>query len=280
MRLSLLLAPLLLPVLLWMIASPARADTGSGQRPARIDWLVYGSVLTPPDVFQSMAENSKAEAYFRPQITLCRWDSGAELLAYALIGLHGDRRRLPYNTKAELAAGIEIRRKVTPALRLGLGLRLAGSRQFSSRDLRATLQLTADADVWRMWPPGALAPLLPEDGRLVLSGWGNLRYPASPDPSERDNALVQGALKLAYDIPLGGTKARVSPFVQIKAKWDLQKRPYNNSVEPSVGLALHLPLAKDGGRLGIGLRAARQFRLAGGAHASGVIGFVTWYARF
>lgn len=271
-----LAVPLL--ILLLLCALPAMAQPRlSGWKP-QVDWIFYGNILTPPDVFQRADRNTKAEAYLRPTVRLVEWTGRTRLVGYAIVGVLKDRNRFSYNNKATLTLGMEVSHKVR-AVRLRFGGRWSVEQEFSTGTRNSAFQLTADADWWKTWAPGWLTRRLPDGSRLVLSGWANFRYPAALDPFEKDNGLLQGSVKLAVDVPWRETRLSLSPFVSVKAKWDIRKRPYNNFVEPALGLDLKWAL-KENGQVTLGVKSARQIRTTTDTRQGGVIGYVSWYKRF
>lgn len=265
------LASALFAVLLALRPGPAGAF--------EVEWVTWGNLLTPPDVHQSAADNSKLDVYLRGEVVLKNLGERTDLLAYGQVALIKDRNRFSYNNKAEGALGIALRHKFESGVQLSFGARWAADRELSGGRGNDAVQATVDASLYRSFRPAWLSARLPDGARLILSGWANFRYPASVDPFERRNGLAQGALKLGLDLPWRETKAKVSPFVSLTAKWDIRKRSYNNSLEPALGVDLKHPLP-GGGSVAVGLKGAMQFRTETGTRHSRMIGYITWYKRF
>ncbi|MEM6618632.1 MAG: hypothetical protein AAF631_04945 [Pseudomonadota bacterium] len=243
-----------------------------------VTWTVSGNLLVPPDLFQSANENAKFELYVTPRIVVQTWSEQTDLSAYVTFGALKDRNVFTYNNKLTIALGIQVRHRVTKALRVRVGARWKIEQEASGAADNA-FQLTLDADWWKSWRPDWLPKALPKGSRLVFSGWSNFRYPASAHPFEAKNGLLQGSGKLALDMPMGKRKLKLSPFFSVKAKWDIRKRPYNNYVEPALGLDLKVPL-KGGGQVTFGIKAAQQFRTTTRTRESGGIAYVSWYKSF
>lgn len=268
----------LLGLLLLLAPRPAMAELRLfGWRP-QVDWIFHGNILTPPDVFQSARDNTKAEAYLRGVVKLKSWSDRTDLLGYATFGVLKDRNRFSYNNKANLSIGVELSHKVG-AVRLRFGGRWSVEQEYSTGTRNSAFQATADADWWKTWQPDWLTRRLPGGSRVVLSGWANFRYPAALDPFERRNGLLQGSVKLAVDMPWRDTRLTLSPFAQVKAKWDIRKRSYNNYVEPALGLDLKWAL-KGNGQITFGVKQARQIRTTTSTRRNGTIGYISWYKRF
>jgi len=77
-----------------------------------------------------------------------------------------------------------------------------------------------------------------------LSGWGNICYPGSLNPTEKHNVLLQGALKLAVVIPFHKSRLKIAPYGSLLAKVDTKGRDWNNTLEPAIGMELKIPMGK------------------------------------
>lgn len=267
-------------VLLFLIlALPNLALAQDRWWPPKVDWIVWGNVLTPPNVHERARDNTKGEVYLRPQITLKSWSEDTSLVTYAVLSLIKDANVFSYNNKAKLALGVEIKHQLTPAVNLSFGARWSVEQFLKTGKRNAAIQFTVDGGLWKTWRPDWLTRRMPDGTQLVLSGWANFRYPAALDPFEKDNGLLQGSVKFALDLPLRQTRVKVSPFVSVSAKWDIRKRSYNNTLEPAVGLDLKVPLG-DRGQVTLGLKAAHEYRYESHTSKSGGIAYVSWYKRF
>lgn len=265
--------------LLCLVLAPNVAAARDRWWPPKVEWMTWGSILTPPSVHERARDNTKAELYLRSQVTLVRWSEDTSLVGYAIFGVLKDRNVFTYNNKASLSIGIQISHKLTKAVKLSFGARWSIEQQFSTGVRNSAVQFTLDGSLWKTWKPDWLKRRLPEGSQLVLSGWGNFRYPAALNDFEKDNGLLQGEIKFALDMPIRQSRVKASPFISLKAKWDIRKRSYNNLVAPAIGLDLKLPFGERG-QVTLGIKAVHEMRYETGTTRSGGIAYVAWYRHF
>ena len=258
----------------------------AAQGPVRNIWqefdqsmLVWGSFMAPSSVHSSDAQNAKFEIYAKPRIRLWQLAKKTQVNGYAIVAALRDKQKLDYNSKLQYAIGVELEHKLTPAVRLSFGAKWDTEYQYFSGITYSALTATADLSVYKSWDPEWLRKGRFPDAQLVLSGWANLRYPGALDPFERHNGLAQGALKLATVVPIGSGELKIAPFVSLAAKADFKGRPWNNTLEPALGVDLKIPIGQRG-ELSVGAKAAVQLRHVSGQVQSGGLAYLSWYKHF
>lgn len=272
-----------LVVALLLLALPCVA---TAQNPLRKHWnnldksmLVWGSFTVPSSIRKQDANNAKFEIYAKPTVRLWQLGENTKVVGYAIVAALRDRQKFDYDSKVKLGFGVELQHKLTSAVRLSFGARWDSEHRYFSGTTYSALIATADLSVYKSWEPEWLRKGRLSDARLVLSGWANLRYPNALDPSERHNGMVQGSLKLAAVVPIGKGKLKLAPFASILGKADLKGRPWNNTVEPALGIDLKIPLGKRG-ELSVGVKSALQLRHTNGKVQGGALGYLSWYKHF
>ncbi len=240
---------------------------------------IYGSFIVPPGPTERAGDNAKFEFYLKPSITLHKYSQKTSLVGYSVFALLQDVEGFSFNNKMTFLIGVEVQHKLSKAVRLSFGMQLKGEQEFSTGAFRNRPILTADLNLYHTWKPRWVHDRLPAGSKLVLSGWANYRYPGSLHASEKHNGLVQGAFKLAANIPLGKTRLSLAPFASIKAKADQKGRAFNNILEPALGVDLKIPFKKDG-NIAVGAKSVYQWRHASGTTTTAVLGYVTWYKKF
>ncbi|MBV1864015.1 MAG: hypothetical protein KUG74_06205 [Rhodobacteraceae bacterium] len=275
-----LLAPLAFVPVLGLFSGAA------AQGPVRDVWqkldksmLVWGSFMAPSSVHSSDAQNAKFEIYAKPTIRLWQLAGKTRVNGYIIVAALRDKQKLDYNSKLKYAVGVELEHKLTPAVRLSFGAKWDTEYQYFSGTTYSALTATADLSVYKTWDPQWLRKGRFSDAQLVLSGWANLRYPGALDPSERHNGLAQGALKLAAVVPIGSGKLKIAPFLSLAAKADFKGRPWNNTLEPALGVDLKIPIGKRG-VLSVGAKTTVQLRHVSGQVQSGGLAYLSWYKHF
>jgi len=241
--------------------------------------LVWGSFTAPSSVHGSDANNAKFELYAKPTLRLWQLNKNTKLNIYLLAAVLRDKQKFDYNSKVKLGFGVELQHKLTKALRLSVGAKWDAEHRFFSSTTYSALVATGDLSVYKTWKPDWLRRGKWKDAKLVLSGWANFRFPAALDPYERNNGLLQGALKLAAVRPLGKGKLKIAPYCSVLAKADIKGRAYNNTIEPAFGIDLKIPVGK-GGELSVGVKAAVQFRHGNGQTQGGGLAYLSWYKNF
>lgn len=266
-------------MLLWLSFAPV-ANGGTREIWQGLDksMLVWGSFNLPSSVVQSDANNAKFEIYAKPTIGLFQFSKKTKLVGYTLFTALRDKQKLDYNSKVTYALGVEIQHRLSPAVRLSFGVKQASEYQYFIGRNYSSLVATADVSVYKTLEPDWVSRHK-KISQLVLSGWGNIRYPGSLDPSEKDNPLIQGSIKLAAIIPIRNSKLKLAPFGSLLAKADLEGRPWNNTVEPALGIDLKIPLGKKGS-LSIGAKAGLQIVHTTGKTEGGGLAYLSWFLNF
>lgn len=252
-----------------------------GAQPAenRTSVTIWGGLFAPASVRESDRENIKFETYVKPAVNIVDLSQKTWLSAYGLFAVLRDEEKLNYNSKSRFALGIELKHKLTKAIRVSFGARYAWEHEFYSGTNREGTVLTADVSLYRVLRPEWLSSVRAERGKVILSGWANFRYPGSLEVSEKRNFLAQAAIKASLKHPIGGGPFSIAPFTGVVVKADGKRRPWNNTVEPAIGLDLKTPLRK-GGELTVGLKTSVQVRYLDGDNESGTIAYMAWYKRF
>ncbi len=241
--------------------------------------LVWGSFTAPASLGASDRNNAKFEIFAKPTFRLHQFNKKTKLVAYVIVAALRDRLKLNYNSKFTYGIGLEVQHKLTKAVRLSFGAKWDSEYQYFSGTTYRALVATADMSVYKSWKPDWLRHGKLRNAKLVLSGWGNIRYPGALDPAEKNNGLVQGALKLAMIVPLGHSKLKLAPFASLLAKADLKGRPWNNTVEPSLGIDLKIPIGKRG-VLSLGAKTTVQFQHTTGTTSNGAQIYLSWYKNY
>lgn len=241
--------------------------------------LVWGSFIAPASLDPADRNNAKFEIFAKPTFRLRRFNKKTKLVAYIIVAALRDRLKLDYNSKLTYGIGVELQHKLSNAVRLSFGAKWDSEYQYFAGKTYRALVATADASVYKSFKPDWLRRGKFKQAKLVLSGWGNIRYPAALDPFEKHNALIQGALKLSMIIPLRHSKLKIGPYGALLAKADIKGRPWNNSVEPSLGVDLKIPIG-EGGVLSLGAKTTVQLRHTSGQTRNGSQVYLSWYKNY
>ena len=241
--------------------------------------LVWGSFLAPSSVHSEDSDNTKFELYAKPALEVWRFSEKTSLSAYTIFALLRDSRKLDYYNKLTAGVGLEIRHRLSKAVRLSFGAKWDSERRIYSGHTYSALVATADMSVYHSWSPTWPGNRPGNNANIVLSGWANFRYPSALEPYEKSNALLQGSLKMSVVLPLASGNFKIAPFASLSAKADVKGRPYNNTFEPAVGLDLKIPIG-EGAELVAGAKMQLQVRLLSGETQAGTIAYLSWYKNF
>ncbi len=203
----------------------------------------------------------------------------SSLSAYVIFAALRDSQKLDYNSKVKAGIGVELKHRLSKAVRLSFGAKWDNEYRIYSGTTYSAPVATADLSIYKSWRPDWLRNGPASDAKLVLSGWANIRFPAALEPSERDNVLAQGVFKLGMIFPLAKTGLKIAPFASIGVKADSKGRAFNNKIEPAVGLDLKIPIGRRG-ELVAGIKITQQTRFHSGQTQVGTIGFLSWYKNF
>ncbi|MCP5075507.1 MAG: hypothetical protein GY947_19725 [Rhodobacteraceae bacterium] len=241
--------------------------------------LMWGSFLAPSSVRSDDSENAKFEIYAKTSFAILSFGNKSTVQAYSIFAAIRDSQELDFNSKVKAGFGLELRHQLSKAVRLSFGARWDSEYRIYSGTTYNAPVATADVSLYKSWKPQWLRKRVSKKGELVLSGWSNIRYPAALEPAERSNILLQGAFKAAVVFPLAGTRMKVAPFVSTSFKKDSQGRPWNNYIEPAIGLDLKIPVGRRG-ELVAGVKTLQQSRFVSGEVQFGTLGYLSWYKHF
>jgi hypothetical protein len=96
---------------------------------------------------------------------------------------------------------------------------------------------------WSVWKELILTEERQGSRTFVVSSWGEARYPSAPDPEERDNAIVEGALELASRVAPHASGGALVALASVDFKADTVGLDWNNQLSPAAGFRFTLPLA-------------------------------------
>lgn len=217
------------------------------------------------------------ESGVRESVTLLHLPGGIDIGPFVSGGLKGDANGLDYDNKESVDAGAGARLPLPDWGSVTLGARYSWERRpLSERSFAAPIGFLSWG-VWHAWTPERSSRQLnilrlPSPLRYVLSGWGELRYPASAIEEERTDAMLEGAMQISVDWLQLGPQARVATFVGIGFKTDTIGLDYNNQLEPTLGVRLDITV-HEGVELTFGTHLMHDWRFESGQSATSLAAF-------
>lgn len=118
-------------------------------------------------------------------------------------------------------------------------------------------------------------PALPTPGFT----WGEIRFPASAQPEDRDNAVLEGAVEQGVDFQRLSEKTHLNLFGKLDYTLDTQRFDYNNKLKLGAGVKLVRRLSSSSS-LGIGAKYEVDRRFVMDRALGGHQLFMNWYGSW
>jgi hypothetical protein len=198
------------------------------------------------------------------------------LQAFVQLGYIVDSEELDWNNKVRPSLGLQVSLQPWEGTVLAIGARYDWEHRFVTD--RTLTGATGFAN-WSGWW-GIDTGVAPERDALgplgyVIQTYGEVRYPSDREVDERDNMIIEGAVRGDIDwIEWNGARLATSGEIQYAA--DTKSLEWNNKITPSIGLILK-SRAYWWGELELGLQYAADYRFVTGNTQTGLVTFLSYY---
>jgi hypothetical protein len=106
--------------------------------------------------------------------------------------------------------------------------------------------------------------------------WGELRFPASAQPEEKDNVLLEGAIEQGHELIRLTEKTSLILFGKLNYVVDSEKLQYNNKIRIAPGIKLRHTF-ENGMTTQLGVKYEVDHRHTTGKELHGSMWFLDWY---
>jgi len=187
---------------------------------------------------------------------LLPFGSKASLRAKGRLTFVRDSERLPYNNKTIAALGLEVQASPVSFATIMAGVRQEWEHRYVSGNTSSGMVSYVG---WTLWKELPLHRRAGRSRTFVVSSWAEGRYPSAPDPEERENAIVEGAVEVATPVASFHNGATLSAVLSGDFKVDTAGLDWNNQLSPATGLRITLPLGSKI-RSEVGLKYVADYR--------------------
>ncbi len=251
-------------------AYPAAAST------LRAPGFTWGEIRYPSSEQPIERDNLLIEGALDQGLDVAKLSERTRVNLFGRLNYKADTEELDYNNKLAIGAGVRLLHQVTDSAVVGAGLRYEVDHRFrSGQNLDGvTLFLNGFAS-WqlncRLCSEGSVLNGRPLPGLI----WAELRSPASHDPTENDDVLLEGAMEQGIDWMAIGDRGALNTFVHLGLKADTQGLDYYRSVTGGLGIKLKLAAGRNG-LVQIGAKYTADHRWETGAteHLASI--FLNW----
>lgn len=112
-----------------------------------------------------------------------------------------------------------------------------------------------------------------------LSGWGEIRFPASEQKEDVDNIILEGAFEQDMILVKYSEKAFLNTFAILDYTKDLEKFDWNNKAKLGVGISFNYAFS-DKFAINLGGKYQWDYRSETERTLKGFMPFVNWFARW
>jgi hypothetical protein len=195
---------------------------------------------------------------------------------FARLRYKADTEELDFNNKVVLAGGARLLHQLSDSAVIGAGVLYEFDRRFrSNRNLDG---VTAYVDGYGSWQLRCTSCA----ESSVLAGrampgliWAELRYPASHDPLENDDLLIEGVVEQGIDWMRVGDRGALNTFASLEFQADTEGLDYYRSISGGLGVKLKFPFGRTG-LLQIGAEYVVDHRWESDVTQDVVMGFINW----
>jgi hypothetical protein len=180
-----------------------------------------------------------ARASVQQNVKLASLAPGVTLLGQGQVTYVRDTKKLNYNNKLVAGVGLAVETAPAPFLTFQAGVRHDWEHRYvTDRDSAAFVGFAGWSLSKELGSSGGS-----ERPDLIVSSWGEARYPSAPDPQERHDTILEGAAEVAKPVAGSAQDPMLQLTTSVDFKADTKKLDWNNQLSPAAGIKLALPLA-------------------------------------
>lgn len=115
---------------------------------------------------------------------------------------------------------------------------------------------------------------------LALPGftWGEVRFPASAQPEDRDNLILEGAAEQGTEMSLAD-RIKIHLFAKVDYTFDTNRFDYNNKLKLGTGVKL-IGRFSDSTHIAVGAKYEMDRRFVADRSLKGIQWFSNWYSSW
>ena len=235
-----------------------------------ISWMEF---RFPNDPAPREDSNPTLEGAIEQGFELLRWGHPTRLSVFARLDYQVDNEKIDHNNQVKPAGGARIRHILSEQSLLNIGAKYEYDYRWESDQSLDGIIYFADA--FGSWQLGSGAS---ESGRTYPGwSWTEMRYPASHDPQEEDDFILDGSLQQGVDWMRLGSKAVLNTFAGLDYTIDSEELEWNNRLTPSVGARIRMGLTRQS-LLECGVEYEWEHYWKTGDTDEGPIVFLKWIA--
>ena len=236
--------PHLRPLACAIALACAQVAQGAGMRAPGFTW---GEVRYPSSEQALERDDLVLEGAIDQGLDVLELSATDRLNIFGRLRYKADTEKLDFNNKLVVAGGARLLHQLSDSAVMGLGVLYEVDRRF--RSARTLDGATVFMDGYGSWQlrctscaEGSLLAGRPLPGLM----WAEVRYPASPDPLENDDLLVEGVIEQGIDWMRVGDRGALNTFASFEFQADTEGLDYYRSLSGGVGVKLKIPFGRTG----------------------------------
>ena len=251
-------------------AGPAAAST------LRAPGFTWGEIRYPGSEQSIERDNLLIEGAVDQGVDVAKLSDRTRVNLFGRLNYKADTEELDFNNKLAFGAGVRLLHQFSDSAVVGAGVLYEVDRRFrSERNLHGVTLFVNGFASWqlkcRLCAEGNLLDGRPLPGLM----WAELRSPASHDPTENDDLLLEGAIEQGIDWMSIGDRGALNTFIDLGLQADTQGLDYYRSVAGGLGIKLKFAMGRNG-LLQIGAKYTADHRWETGTTEDVAGVFLNW----
>ena len=189
-----------------------------------------------------------------------RFSNDAVIDAFGKVNYSVDTESLDWNRKLKLGTGVRLRQGISSSGVLAVGVKYEIDKRFVEETTLHGFQLFSEwSGSWQLTDGQAIP--VQADYLVSFPGttWGEVRYPASQEPAEEEDVILEGAIEQAVALGSWEEPGLFNIYASLDYTVDSEGLAWNNSLTCAAGVRLKMP-AGTGWLVQLGVEAARERR--------------------
>jgi hypothetical protein len=199
---------------------------------------------------------------------------------FGLIDYKTDTAALDFNNQVKPALGAKLKFIPTDWALIEVGGKYEWEYRWSTDRIFAGWTGFLNWSAYRTWGrQSSAARGVPFPAAYTVSTWGQFRYPSAQAAEEKQNAIVEGALRCDITWVRLKRVASVGTMAEFEYAADTAAFDFNNKFRFALGLVLKFALV-DGVSIELGGKYVADYRPVTNRLERGLVGFLSWYASW
>lgn len=236
---------------------------------------IWGEAKFPSSVYEDSQDNPTGTVIFHQGVGDFELFQGVTARPYAELELAVDMQRFGFNNYVNIGVGAEV--EFQPIERVYFTIGAEYEWEFAYRT-DESFQVPFAYAKWFAYRSAEIHEDLFEFGPVeaTFETWGELRFPAGPEPYRRERPKLDGYVELGIDWPRIGSYGVLGGFAEFGYTFEPGNDVDTSSISRGTGARIKF-FPFDSGVVEFGLKYEHETLLDSRFTADSAIGYVNWY---